>query len=100
MNRMGATASVMVLLGALAGGASAADGVLEKEQSGQNYCHMKFQAMSSRTLSADKPELKTSPGDIIDFYGPCDETPTSKAQIASQRREAQLRFAREYLNSD
>ncbi len=48
----------------------------------------------------DTPELKTSTGDVIDFYGPCDEAPNSKAQIAAQRHEAQLRFAREYLNSD
>jgi hypothetical protein len=91
---------VSVLLGVLAGSALAADGVIQKVEVGQNYCHMKFQAIRPSTLSADKPELKTSLGDIIDFYGPCDETPTSKGQIATQRREAQLRFAREYLNSD
>ena len=98
MKRIGSLASTAVLLAALGGGASAADGVLQKEQSGQNYCHMKFPAIRSRTLSTDAPELK--PGDIIDYYGPCNETPTSKDQIATQRREAQLRFAREYLNSD
>ncbi|HVO91565.1 MAG TPA: hypothetical protein VMT22_01940 [Terriglobales bacterium] len=99
MKGIGSILSVAILLGVASASARAAEGILEKEQqTGRNYCHLKFEAMRSRTLSADKPELK--PGDIIDFYGPCDETPTSKAQIAAQRREAQLRFAREYLNSD
>jgi hypothetical protein len=100
MRRIGFIASFAVLLGACAANARAADGVLQKVEGGQNYCHMKFQAIRTSSLAMDTPELKTSTGDVIDFYGPCDETPASKAQIVAQRHEARLRFAREYLNSD
>ena len=45
MTRIGPMVSAMVLVGALAGSAIAADGVLVKEEGGENYCHMKFPAM-------------------------------------------------------
>jgi hypothetical protein len=44
MNKIVPTLSVMVLVGSLAGSVFAADGVLLKDEAGENYCHMKFPA--------------------------------------------------------
>ena len=88
MTRIGPMVSVMVLVGALAGSAIAADGVLVKEEGGENYCHMKFPAISKKTLFSDYPQLESSTSaDVIDFYGPCDESPTGKDQVIEQRQE-------------
>ncbi|HEV8724771.1 MAG TPA: hypothetical protein VGW77_29490 [Candidatus Binatia bacterium] len=102
MKRIGPIVSAMVFVGALAGSAiAAADGVLVKEEGGENYCHMKFPAMRQRTLASDSPQLKRSDtGDVIDFYGACDESPTGKDQVISQRQEEQFRFGREYEDGD
>ena len=69
--------------------AKAADGIIEKEPlSLENYCHMKFPAIDPNTLASDHPVLKSADsGDVIDFYGPCDESPTGKDQVTSQRLE-------------
>jgi hypothetical protein len=93
------TVSVALIFGSLAGAAVAADGVLLKQQSTPgSYCHMKFSAIRGKTLATDDPELKRSDtGDIIDYYGPCDERPTGKDQVAAQRLEEQHHW-REYLN--
>ena len=65
--------------------AIAEDGVLSKEEfTPSNYCHMKFRAMRESTIAANHPEVNPT-GDIIDFSGPCDETPTGKDQVQSQR---------------
>jgi hypothetical protein len=101
MTRIGPMVSVMVLVGALAGSAIAADGVLVKEEGGENYCHMKFPAMRQRTLASDHPQLKRSDtGDVIDFYGACDESPTGNDQVIAQKQEEQFRFGREYEDGD
>ena len=100
MKRIGTIASMLVLAGSLAGSAMAADGILLKEQAGvdgENYCHMKFSAMDENTLSSDRPQLKPSwTGDVIDFYGPCDESPTGKDQVMAQLRDEQRRFENDY----
>lgn len=86
MKRIGTTLSILALAGSLAGSAIAADGILLKEQTTNNYCHMKFPAIKERTLAGNNPELKdASSGDVIDFYGPCDESPTGKDQVTAQR---------------
>lgn len=89
MKRIGATLSILVLAGSLAGSAIAAeDGFLLKERASNssNYCHMKFPAIKEGTLAGKHPQLKdASSGDIIDFYGPCDESPTGQHQILAQR---------------
>ena len=65
--------------------AIAEDGVLSKQEfTPSNYCHMKFPAMRESTIAENHPELNPT-GDIIDFSGPCDETPTGKDQVQSQR---------------
>jgi hypothetical protein len=94
--------SALLLFASLAGGVTAADdgvlldGVLLKEElaPGSDYCHMKFPAIQSRTLSSEHPALKSpDSGDIIDFYGACDESPTGQDQLTSQREE----YARQRL---
>ena len=97
MKRIGTMASMLILAGTLAGTAMAADGVLIKEAAGENYCHMKFPAIDENTLAENRPQLKPSEtGDVIDFYGACDESPTGKDQVMAQRREEQYRFESDY----
>jgi hypothetical protein len=100
MRRTGSILSAAILLGAMAGSARAADDVLVKEEAAENYCHMKFQALRPSTLATDRPELKRSLGDVIDFYGSCEETPTSLSQLDQQRRDAYFRFGRDYEDGD
>jgi hypothetical protein len=84
----------------LAGSAAAADGILLKEEAGNagaSYCHMKFPAIDENTLAKKSPQLKPSEsGDVIDFYGACDESPTGMDQVMDQRREEQYRFETDY----
>jgi hypothetical protein len=87
MKRIGTTLSILVLAGSLGGSAIAADGILMKERLADgNYCHMKFPAIRPSTLGNDHPELKRSDtGDVIDFYGSCDESPTGPSQVQAQK---------------
>jgi hypothetical protein len=89
MKRIGSMITVLIMVGSLAGTALASDGVVVKEESNDgSYCHMKFPAIRERTLGGDNPVLKNSTtGDLIDFYGSCDESPTGKDQVVSQRIE-------------
>jgi hypothetical protein len=76
------------------GTALAQDDVVSKQElTPDSYCHMQFPAMHRSSLAGDQPELKSeSAGDVIDFYGPCDESPTGNDQVQSQRLEEQHRF--------
>jgi hypothetical protein len=77
-------------LGAL-NNAIAEDGVISKDQS--SYCHEKFPAIRQSTLGDDQPALKgSSTGDVVDYYGPCDENTTGKDQDQTQRLEQQHRM--------
>ena len=78
----------------------AADGIL-KEQSAEasNYCHLKFPAIDENTLASDRPVLKDSrTGDIVDFYGPCDEDPLGKNQVASQKLDDGHRWQNDFAS--
>ena len=80
----------LVLIGSVGvSGAKAADGVLSKQEfTPGSYCHMKFPAIEESTLYTDHPVLKSADsGDIIDFYGSCDENPLGKNQVMAQRSE-------------
>ena len=93
--------SAMVLVGSLAGSAAAAGGVLSQQASGEDYCHMKFPAIRARTLASDQPQLKSSSsGDVIDYYGACDKSPTGRDQVIEQKRDEQFRFGRDYEDGD
>lgn len=102
MKRLGTTVSMLVLAGSLAGSAMAAnDGVLVKEQAGENYCHMRFPAIRRSTLATDHPQLKSAQtGDVIDLYGPCDQNPTGKEQILEQKHEESFMLGRGYEDGE
>jgi hypothetical protein len=82
-------------LGAL-NNAIAEDGILSKDQfAGTSYCHEKFPSIARHTLGNDQPELSNK-GDVIDFYGPCDENPVGQDQLQTQKLEDQHRLEMEY----
>jgi hypothetical protein len=96
MKRITSCLSVLVLIGSLGlSAARAADGVLLKDEfTPGSYCHEKFPAIRTSTLDTDQPTLKSSStSDLIDFYGPCDESPTGKDQVWQQRLDEQRRSA-------
>ena len=68
------------------GSVVAADGVIEKNAlPGDTYCQLRFPAIRPSTLSSDRPELKRSTtGDVVDFYGPCNYDPLGKDEVARQ----------------
>ena len=81
-------------LGAL-NNAIAEDGILSKDQfAGTGYCHEKFPAMKQGSLDDNQPALQptTDGPDIVDYYGPCNETTTEKDQIETQKLEHQHRM--------
>jgi hypothetical protein len=111
MKRFAAALSAVMLVGSLAGSALAAawdqekageDQVKAGEDQAKNEgiepeCHLKFPAIRQKTLSSDHPQLKSpTTGDVIDFYGSCDESPTSANQILEQKQDEEFRFSRDY----
>lgn len=78
--------------------AFAANGIILKQELTPNsYCHLKFPAIREETLAGDHPVLKVpNEGNLIDFYGPCDEDPVGKDQVHEQRIENQHRWEMEY----
>jgi hypothetical protein len=85
-------------LGAVNSALADDDGVLLKQEvTPGSYCHEKFPAIRPSTIDSNHPTLKSSDtGDIIDFYGACDESPTGMDQVVSQKRDEQFRFGRDY----
>ena len=81
--------AALLLVGNIAASsmALADDGIIEKEAVAPgSYCHQKFRAIDENTLGSDNPTLKSADSrDVIDFYGPCDETPTGKDQAWQQK---------------
>ena len=74
------------------------DGIIFKQEfTPGSYCHMKFPAIREETLAGDHPVLKDpSDGDIVDYYGSCDEDPVGKDQVHEQRLEQQHRWEQDY----
>jgi hypothetical protein len=91
MTNLKANLSMLLIVGVLgtSGVALAADDVeVEGQLAPGSYCHEKFPAMTERSLDGSQPQLKQSTtGDVIDYYGPCDQDPTGKDQIATQKLE-------------
>jgi hypothetical protein len=98
MKRIGSMVSVLVMVGSFGGTALASDGIVSKQElTPDSYCHMEFPAVRQRTLAGDNPVLKDSTtGDVIDFYGPCDNNPTGSDQVAAQKLEEQHRFVNSF----
>lgn len=76
----------------------AANGIiLKQEVTPGSYCHLKFPAIREETLAGDHPVLKVpNDGNLIDFYGPCDEDPVGQDQVREQRIENHHRWEMEY----
>jgi len=82
--------AAVLLIGVVGTSATAfsANGVISKEEVAPGYCHMRFPAMLSSTLNWNQPVLKNSDsGDIVDYYGSCDENPTGDHQVEIQKLE-------------
>lgn len=92
--------AALILIGSVAGSgiALAADGVISKDElTPDSYCHMKFPAMQARSLGTDEPTLKSpTSGDVVDFYGSCDEKPTGQDQVGSQELDLQHQWESNY----
>jgi hypothetical protein len=78
--------------------ALAANGVIFKQElTPDSYCHLTFPAIREETLAGNHPVLNVpNKGNLIDFYGPCDEDPVEKDQVHEQRIENQHRWEMEY----
>jgi len=101
MKRIGSLLSALALSGVFCvTSADVANGVLLKQPAAANsYCHMKFPAVRPSTLAGDHPMLKSSTtGDVIDFYGACDENPVGRDQVASQRMEYSQQLDEPYFD--
>jgi hypothetical protein len=74
-----------------AGTVKASDGVITKDEfTPGSYCHMKFPALQENSLGTNHPTLKSATsGDVIDFYGPCNENPTGQDQVDAQKLDRQ-----------
>jgi len=98
---IGAAVFTFMLVGTLAGSASAVEGTLVKDAATSDYCHMKFPAIRSRTLPTRDPQVKSNAtGDVIDYYGDCSETPTSRDQVIEQKHDESFSFGRNYEDGD
>ncbi len=53
--------------------------------------------MEGRSLASDEPVLKSADsGDVIDYYGPCNENPVGQDQVQEQKLDSQHRWANDY----
>ena len=71
--------AMLILFTSLVGCTAAPDRIVYKEYAGYNYCHMKV-------------ETSPEPGnpmqrEVIDFYGACDERPSSIVSSHRSRRD-------------
>ena len=94
--------AALVLVGSAAAASPlrAADGVISKEElTPGSYCHMEFPAVEAKSLASDKPVPKdASSGDIIDYYGPCNENPVGQDQAQEQRLDYDHHWITNYLD--
>ena len=99
MKNANAFLAALIFLGITTGTALAVeDGVISKEPlTSGSYCHEKFPAMKSDSLDDNKPTLKSpASGDEVDFYGPCNESPTGKDQKNEQKLEFEHHMDNDY----
>jgi hypothetical protein len=87
-----------LLVGGLVANGSA-DVLSKTEAAPGSYCHLRFPAITEASLDTDHPVLKSADsGDIIDFYGPCNENPVGQDQIAAQKLDQAHRWQKEYAD--
>jgi hypothetical protein len=63
-------AALIVLSAAVIGCTAAPNRVLLREYAGNNYCHMKLETYGDPAMPTER--------EVVDFYGPCDERPSSR----------------------
>jgi hypothetical protein len=101
MKKVGSAISAVVLVGSLVGSAYAVDNHVSSSEGADSYCHMKFPAIRPRTLGTQEPQTKSSrSGDVIDYYGACDESPTGQDQVLEQKHDEEFSFGRNYEDGD
>jgi len=102
MKKVGSVISAVVLASTLVGSAYAMDNNdVSSSESADSYCHMKFPAIRPRTLGTQEPQTKSSrSGDVIDYYGACDESPTGQDQVLEQKHDEEFSFGRNYEDGD
>ncbi len=62
-----------------------------------NYWRLEFPAIDEKSLTSNASLLKRPrSGDIIDFYGRCNEDLVGKHQQESQQHDLKLRFGHSY----
>ena len=92
--------AALILLGNIiaSGAALAADGTISKtEEVPGSYCHEKFPAIEGKSLADDDPTIKSKKsGDVIDYYGPCTESPVGQDQVQEQNLEREHRMENNY----
>ncbi len=96
MNRFSLAPLAAVLLTSIMGCATVAPdtvSVSAQAVAQGDYCHKKLPAVGPAAPTMVQP----SPGDIIDYYGPCDG-PSAAEQIQQQRRFESFRFGRDYMD--
>ena len=87
-----------LLVGGLVANGSA-DVLSKTEAAPGGYCHLRFPAITEESLGTDHPVLKGSDaGDIIDFYGACNENPVGQYQVAAQKLDQQHRRQNEFAD--
>ena len=60
---------------------------------GDNYCHSADSLVTNHPISKDPDS-----GDIIDFYGPCNENPVGQDQVVAQKLDQQHRRQNEFAD--
>jgi hypothetical protein len=80
--------------------ATASDEVSSKtELTPGSYCHEQFPAIRGKTLADDNPVLKSeNTGDVIDYYGSCNENPVGQDQVRSQQLDQQHRWENDFAD--
>ena len=93
--------AALILLGSITASATAfaADGVISKDVlTPDSYCHEKFPAIEGKSLASDDPVLKDAQsGDVLDYYGSCDEDLTGKYQVREQKLHFYHHYVTEFL---
>jgi hypothetical protein len=101
MKKVGSAISALVLVGSLVGSAYAMDNNVSSSERAESYCHMKFPAIRPKTLATGEPQTKSSrSGDVIDYYGACNERPTGQDQVVEQKHDEEFSFGRNYEDGD
>lgn len=70
--------------------------ILKRELTPGSYCHEEFRAIRPSTLDTDHPTLKSPQnGDVIDYYGSCNESPVGQDQVLEQKMDNRRAAARD-----